>query len=292
VAALRVAAVVLIAGVMTAGADGARAALFFFFEPTAAKPGDRITIRTAWTPKSFQPRERVKPFQRPMRLYLVPNSFAGEIHSRFDPRAHYIGTLRPDNRGRGVLTFTTPPLESGSYAAAAWCPACAPHSRGRAWSVVGLGPSVVTRYRPRMLLRVHAPPATSDSCPTTMPNGSTPPGLQPRPWRHGNGLLWTSLPRDGTAELDPERVSPDGSIFWTKLIWIARGVYAGGLEVEIKRLDAPAPVLRPDVVSGHLSGWSGPSWAARMRFSSEGCWKVTGRVDDVSLSFVLKAERL
>jgi hypothetical protein len=134
-----------------------------------------------------------------------------------------------------------------------------------------------------------APLASEAMCPVTIPNGNWP--LGPMPTRHGNGLLWTGLPRDGTAVLNHDRVGPDGSIFWTKLIWVATGVYAGGLEVEVRRLDAAGPVLHPDVVSGHLSGWSGPSWAARMRFPTWGCWKVTGRVDDVSLSFVVKVER-
>lgn len=216
----------------------------------------------------------------------MDNAIAGEVRSRFDPRLHFVGSLRTDSNHRGALAFTVPPLDSGSYAAAVWCPGCARNSRGRTFFVLGIRPGTVGRYLPLMLLRVAAPPATEATCPVTIPSGNRP--LGPMPTRHGNGLLWTGLPRDGTVVLGPDRVGPDGSIFWTKLIWIARGVYAGGLEVQVQRLDAPAPVLHPDVVSGHLSGWSGPSWAARMRFSSEGCWKVTGRVDDVSLSFVIK----
>jgi hypothetical protein len=286
VAALRVAAVVIAAVALTAGADSARSALFFFFDPTTAKPGDRVTVRTAGTPRVFQPSKRVRPLQRQMRLYLVENAIAGEVRSRFDSRLHFVGRLRPDRDGHGVLAFTVPPLDAGSYAAAVWCPGCARTSRGRTFFVLGIRPGNVGRHLPRMLLRVAAPPATEATCPVTIPNGNWP--LGPTPTGHGNGLLWTGLPRDGTVALSPDRVGPDGSIFWTKLIWIAAGVHAGGLEVRVQRLDAPAPVLHPEVVSGHLSGWSGPSWAARMRFSSGGCWRVTGRVDDVSLSFVIK----
>jgi hypothetical protein len=280
-----VVALVLTAGVVAA-AESARSALFFLFDPTTTKPGQQVTVRTGGTPQRFPPSQRVTPLQGAMRLYLVPNAVAGEVRSRFDRRLHFIGSLRPDRDGRGVLAFTVPPLESGSYAAAVWCPGCARSSGGRTFFVLGTRPGTVGRYLPLMLLRVAAPPATEGSCPVTIPNGSRP--LGPMPARHGNGLLWTGLPRDGRLVVSPDRVGPDGSIFWTKLIWIAGGVWGGGLQVQMHRLDAPAPVLYPDVVSGRLSGWSGPSWAARMRFSSEGCWKVTGKVDDVSLSFVVE----
>lgn len=219
----------------------------------------------------------------------MDNAIAEEVRSRFDPRLHFVGSLRTDSNGRGVLAFTVPPLDSGTYAAAVWCPGCARNSRGRTFFVLGLRPQTVSRYRPLMLLRVAAQAATAQTCPVTIPNGKRP--LGPMPRRHGNGLLWSGLPSDGTVVVSPDRFDPDGSIFWTKLIWIARGVYGGGLNVQVQRLDAPAPVLQTDVVSGHLSGWSGPSWAARMRFSSEGCWKVTGRLDDVSLSFVVHVVR-
>jgi hypothetical protein len=286
----RLIVLVLVAAFAAAAtADSARSALFFFFEPTMAKPGDRVTIRIAGTPHGFRPSQRVRPLQRPMRLYLVPNGLADDVRSRFDARIHFIGLLRPDKSGRGLLTFSVPALESGSYAAAVWCPSCARYSGGRTFFALGVGPGTVARYRPLMLLRVSAPPATEETCPVTIPNGSRP--LGPTPARHGNGVLWTGLPRDGRIVIGDDRVAPDGSLFWTKLIWIARGVVGGALHVQAQRLDAPAPPLYPEVTSGRLSSWSGPSWAARMRFSSAGCWRVTGRVDDVSLAFVVKVAR-
>jgi hypothetical protein len=257
VAALRVAAVVIAAAVPAVGAESAPRPPDFVFSATTAEPGQRVTVRV------------VRGFRSPrvLRLYLVQADVARSVRSRLDSRLHFIGVLRVRRTGPSGLTFTVPPLESGSYAVA--------YSSGR---------TRMTGSRHR--LSVVGPPASETGCPVTIPNGNWP--LGPMPTRHGNGLLWTGLPRDGTAAVNPDRVGPDGSIFWTKLVWIARGVYSGGLDVQLQRLDEPAPVLHPEVVGGHLSGWSGPSWAARMRFSSEGCWKVTGRVDDVSLSFVIK----
>jgi hypothetical protein len=278
----RLAALTLAAGVLAAGADGARSALFFFFDPTTARPGDRVTVRTAGTPKGFTQTHRVRPLQRPMRVYVVGNAIAGEVRSRFDSRLHFVGSLRPDREGRGILTFAVPPLESGSYAAAVWCPGCARSSRGRTFFVLTpLG----SGHRARMLLRVAALPATADRCPVTIPNGDQPPGLAQRPWHHGNGALWTVLREDGVYRSP----NADGSQF-VKMIWGAAGV-AGPLSVRYQRLDAAATAISAETVRGTWHGFRGSaSWASRMHFS-EGCWRVTGRVRDVSLSFVLEVVR-
>jgi hypothetical protein len=260
VAALTVAAAIIAAAALTPGAQSAPPPPSLVLSSTNAEPGQRVVVRVA--------RASLSP--RVLRLYLVRTDVGRSVRSRLDSRLHFIGLLSLRRTGASASTFTVPPLKSGNYALA--------YSSGRTF-VVG------SRGR----LSVLAPPASKGTCPVTIPNGNWP--LGPKPMSHGNGLLWTGLPHKGTAVLDPADVGPDGSIFWTKLIWIARGVFAGGLNVQLQRLDAPAPDLYPEVVSGHLSGWSGPSWAARMRFSGEGCWKVTGKVDDVSLSFVVKVVR-
>jgi hypothetical protein len=266
-----------------ASGQGASSALFFFFQPTQAKPGERVNIRTAGTPAALQPSQRVRPLRRPMRLYLVPNAIAEEVHSRFDTRLHFVGSLRPDRNGRGILVFTVPPLDSGSYAAAVWCPECARHSRGKTFSVLGVGPGTVSRYRPVMLL--HAETASAQTCPVTLANGSVPTGLRPSPGFHGNGALWTRLEPDGVIVSR----DADGSHF-AKMIWGATGV-AGTLSVRYQRLDVPASAITAETIRGTWHGFRGTaSWASRMYFG-EGCWKVTGRVRDVTLSFVVRVVR-
>jgi hypothetical protein len=49
----RIAVFLAAAAVAGAMAGDARGALFFLFEPTAAKPGDVVTVRTGGTPGSF-----------------------------------------------------------------------------------------------------------------------------------------------------------------------------------------------------------------------------------------------
>jgi hypothetical protein len=272
------------AAVAGATADEARASLFFLFEPTAAKPGDVVTVRTGGTPKSFTLRQRVKPLQRPIRLYLVPNRLAPDVHNRFDPRAHFVGRLVPDRNGRGLLRFTVPPLDTNSYTVGAWCPGCAQYSRGHTWFVTEVkAPDVVERFRPLMLLSLAMPPL--DPCPFTRSNGNKPPGQPRRVTWHGNGLLWAAH-RLGVLTVPREHVEPDGSI-GTKLYWVTTPP-AARPTVSGERLDAPASPLRMLGANfGSFSGAANPSWATPVVFPSAGCWRVTVRVGDVSLAYVV-----
>ena len=189
--------------------DTGRASLFFLFEPTSAKPGDTVTVRLGGTPEELHASPAVRPFQRPIRLYVVPNGAAAGVRSRFDTRLHFVGSLVPDARGRGKVSFTVPPLDAGSYAAAAWCPGCARFSSGRTFFTLPVGSGTAPRYRPFMLLRV-APLSFADGCPATVPNGST-------PRFYGNGLLWTGFAPNRAFGVRPR----DGSYF-DKFLWTTR----------------------------------------------------------------------
>ena len=131
-----------------------------------------------------------------------------------------------------------------------------------------------------------AAPARPASCPVTRPNGSTPPGEQPSPTHHGNGALWTVLPRDGMARIRAQDVQPDGALGMKFPWW--RGT-PGYLAVAGRRLDAPAPPLRAEIPAGYFaSGFP----ASELLVPTEGCWEVTGRVGgegrEASLTFVVQ----
>lgn len=121
------------------------------------------------------------------------------------------------------------------------------------------------------------------SCPVTFPNGSNYRWAFPRnvPISHGNGALWTDPGAGGKIVLRPDQVREDGSIAW-KMGWY-RGV-RGKLQVTGRRLDASAPPAQGHYDSegygdsGFQAGW--------IYFPSEGCWEITGRVGDASLTFV------
>lgn len=119
------------------------------------------------------------------------------------------------------------------------------------------------------------------SCPITMPNGSTPPYEEPSSLYHGNGDLWTIIFNWGKTWVSPRFVNADGSIT-TKWGWW-RGV-RGKLTVEGRRLDAPAP---PAQGFYDTPGYGDEGFqSGGILFPSEGCWEITGRVDDASLTFV------
>jgi hypothetical protein len=286
VAALRVVAVVLAAGAVTGKAQAADSALFFLFERTTARPGEQVTVRTAGTPAGFR---QTTGTRATMRLYLVRNEAAGKVRSRFDGRLDYVGSLRPGRRGRALLRFVLPPLDSGRYAAAVWCPSCAATSRGRTFFVLGVRADTAARYRRQMLLNVAAPRATAERCPVTQPRSDRPHGPEDDRW-YGNDKLWVSLPPGGVLRVAPSQVRPNGALF-DKPDWMPTGV-TGSLTVRGRRIDAHAPSLRVHSVNWGYNSTGRGSWRSAISYPTEGCWKLTGRVRDISISYVLKVERL
>ncbi len=130
------------------------------------------------------------------------------------------------------------------------------------------------------------PPVSAEEqppCPVTKPNGSTPPGERPSSGHHGNGALWTVLSsaivfRPG----GPGKILPDGSLQMKWPWW--RGV-RGKLTIEGRRLDGPAPPLRARIPEGYGDiGFQ----ASGLIFPTEGCWEVTGKVGEASLTFVTR----
>jgi hypothetical protein len=63
----------------------------------------------------------------------------------------------------------------------------------------------------------------------------------------------------------------------------------GPLRIEGRRLDATAPPVGASIPDGYASSGFQPSGVL---FPTEGCWEVTGRVADASLSFVVLVIRL
>ncbi len=116
-------------------------------------------------------------------------------------------------------------------------------------------------------------------CPVTIPNRSTPPGNQPYPTHHGNGVLWTALWPEGVL-VPPENIRPDGWLTFNWWWWRGR---PGQLTIEGHRLDAPAPSLQAELPEAYTEAGYQDSW---LIFPSEGCWEVTGTLGDSKLTFV------
>lgn len=123
-------------------------------------------------------------------------------------------------------------------------------------------------------------------CPVTEPNGSLALGQLPSPSIHGNGSLWVGLWRDGIILAHPRMIRADGSIS-AKFGWW-RGL-VGPLRIDGRRLDAAAPPAGASIPDGYApSGFQ----SSGVLFPTEGCWEVTGRVADASLSFVVLVRKL
>jgi len=247
-------AVVTSGGATASGSEGVVPR--FSLGATTATTDDEVRLRVVRTPDL--PR-------REIRLYLVPVTVAGSIRSRFDSRLSFIGTVRASRQARTV--FTVPPLDAGRYALAYWCRGC-----------LHRGKRIGIQASPKLRVTVPA----GEGCPTTKPNGHAPP-LAPGSWTgfqwHGNGALWIWLRPDG--------ILVTNALGGEKKIWVAKEWGSGPLTVVYRSLDTPSAPITASVVSGTLSGYDGPSWASRLSFTP-GCWQISGRVDDVSLSFVVQ----
>jgi hypothetical protein len=193
------------------------------------------------------------------------------VRSRFDARLTFIGSVAVSRKTRSRLRFTVPALEAGSYLLAYWCRGCLPSRKG-----LGVQASPV--------LRIDVPTG-SEPCLVTKPNGNVPAGVLPSAHWHGNGALWASLPLDGVYV----NRTPENTLF-EKRIWLAKVGVDGPLNVRYRRLSSPSARRTAATIRGTLSGYDGPAWASREYFTA-GCWEVTGRASDASLSFIVQVVR-
>jgi hypothetical protein len=225
----------------------------------AAPPGQLTLDRAAASPNA---RVTVRSsLANPARLYLVPPG-TGPVLTRDDGRLRFIGAIR----AHGSLTFSVPPLAPGLYRLVFWCSSCR-----------------LTTTATRLRIR------PSPSCPVTRPNGRRPAGEPASPHWHGNGLLWASLETDGVYEVARGDVGADGSI-GNKLGWATTPATAYP-RISGQRIDGTAPPLRVKSVNlGQSSNSTRPSFASAVAFPSAGCWRLTARVGDVSLVYVVRVD--
>lgn len=128
-------------------------------------------------------------------------------------------------------------------------------------------------------------------CEVTEPNGIVADGGEPNRGSFGNSEL--SLGPFGLWPGGTVVFRPGGSGFVTPEGWLGmkfgwQRAVRGQLTVEGRRLDGPAPALRAE------SGESGGDIfrATFLIFTTPGCWEVTGRVGDASLTFVTRVEKI
>lgn len=145
---------------------------------------------------------------------------------------------------------------------------------------------------------------TPFACHVTLPNGR---GVQGSPLGadiYGNGYISAAISRSGIFEIRPSMILSDGSLT-TKVPWWWAGV-KGYMFIEGHRLDAPAPPLQatggmygrfdaptPTPLAGLVTGDADQGFApSGLIFPTEGCWQITGRVGDSTLTFIAVVDAL
>jgi hypothetical protein len=127
-------------------------------------------------------------------------------------------------------------------------------------------------------------------CRVTVPNGIVAGGQSVQADSYGNeGLSTFGLWPAGTIVFRPGGpgfVTKDGSLGMKFGWW--RGI-AGQLRIEGRRLDARARPLKAEVSQGYGTIGFQPSYII---FPTPGCWEVTGRVGEASLTFVTKVVKI
>jgi hypothetical protein len=133
---------------------------------------------------------------------------------------------------------------------------------------------------------------TTVECTVTAPNGVVAGEAQRDANSYGNRQVSVGpfgLWPDGTVVFKPGGPgfrTRDGSL-GMKFGW-QRGV-PGRLRIEGRRLDAPASPLRAEVPGGYRDlGFQ----ASYVIFPTPGCWEVTGRVSQASVTFITQVTRI
>jgi hypothetical protein len=75
---------------------------------------------------------------------------------------------------------------------------------------------------------------------------------------------------------------------WMKWPWWQQGQRRQRLVIEGRRLDGAAKPLRSHVRGAYMGGFQ----SSALIFPTPGCWEVTGRVGDQSLTFVTRVAQI
>jgi hypothetical protein len=130
-------------------------------------------------------------------------------------------------------------------------------------------------------------------CPVTLPNGMTPPNEVSDPSYHGNGTIWTALWPEGIVVFRPSGsgvINSDGSL---RMKWPWWRSIEGPVIIGAVRLDAPAPRMQTNVLRGPEDGYGTTGFhPSGLLFPTPGCWEVTAKVQDATLSFVALVVRV
>jgi hypothetical protein len=122
-----------------------------------------------------------------------------------------------------------------------------------------------------------ATPIAPPACPVTLPGRE----MFGNSANYGNGSLYVDLYPLGVTLITPAYGSPPEGPYSVKVGWW-RSV-SGQLTITGRRLDGDAPALTAEIPAGY--GQS-QFQVSGVNYPTAGCWQVTGRVGDATLTFV------
>ncbi len=130
--------------------------------------------------------------------------------------------------------------------------------------------------------------AAISSCPVTLPNGKWPPNDHDHGLGNEAGTLFTNTWPGGKVIFTPHGAGvklPDGSL---GMKWPWYRTIPGDVIITGRRLDAPAPpMLTITIPRGAHYGYGETGfYPSGLLFPSEGCWQVTAKLGETSLTFV------
>lgn len=138
------------------------------------------------------------------------------------------------------------------------------------------------------------PPRLSENaiknCPVTLPNGISHKYGRYYGINHGNEdeTIFTILEDDGRWVFWPDgpgEIREDGKL---RIKWPWWRTIEGDVRISGARLDANAPRMPEEILRGEEDGYEETGFhPSLLTFPSEGCWEITARVGEESLSFVL-----
>lgn len=133
-------------------------------------------------------------------------------------------------------------------------------------------------------------PDSTRECSTTAPNGIHAGTESATRSSYGSPQLSTLLWREGVIVFRPGGSgfrTPDEALGMKFPWWRGEGV-RGHLRIEGRRLDAPAPPLRSEFSDYGDRGFQ----ATYVIFPTPGCWEVTGRAGDATITFVTSVVKI
>ncbi len=128
------------------------------------------------------------------------------------------------------------------------------------------------------------------NCPVTLPNGISHEYGRYYGINHGNKeeTIFTILEDDGRWVFWPDgpgEIGEDGKL---RIKWGWWRTVEGDVKISGARLDANAPRMPEEILRGVEDGYQETGFhPSLLTFPSEGCWEITARVGEESLSFVM-----